>query len=161
MHNHPVESIGTVAEPYTYENVAVLDSDDETSDTVIGQMGGVTGAQEHGGFYTVSGRNRGFLMPYPRTTGIGGQDGHYPMCQQCHEDSRDAGTLVGDGSTADAAGFSVPYGDSVGWSGSAWVTTTADNPRFQNFPHETQNAYMLVETADNLCLNCHPAAQLP
>jgi Doubled CXXCH motif (Paired_CXXCH_1) len=36
-----------------------------------------------------------------------------------------------------------------------------DNPPFQNFPHETVNAKMLVETNDDLCLNCHPADKLP
>jgi hypothetical protein len=35
--------------------------------------------------------------------------------------------------------------------------SASGNPRFQNFPHETQNEHLLVETADDLCLNCHPA----
>ncbi len=38
---------------------------------------------------------------------------------------------------------------------------SSDNPRFQNFPHETQNDTMLVESDDDLCLNCHPQSQLP
>jgi predicted CXXCH cytochrome family protein len=38
---------------------------------------------------------------------------------------------------------------------------TTDNPRFQNFPHETANTRMLVETGDDLCTNCHPPAVLP
>jgi hypothetical protein len=40
-------------------------------------------------------------------------------------------------------------------------TRSADNPRFQTFPHESVNTYMLLETDDDLCTNCHPPAQLP
>jgi hypothetical protein len=106
--------------------------------------------------------NRGYLMPYPRTTGDGGQDGHYPICQQCHEDSRYVGDLAADGS-ARAEPFVVEYGDGVvwDWARSEWATGTADNPMFQNFPHETENRRMLVEEYDDLCLNCHPMSQLP
>jgi hypothetical protein len=39
--------------------------------------------------------------------------------------------------------------------------TTTDTPRFQTFPHEGVNANFLVETDDNLCLNCHPVSGLP
>ncbi len=36
-----------------------------------------------------------------------------------------------------------------------------ENPRFQDFPHETVNEHMLIETGDDLCLNCHPGGVLP
>ncbi|MDP2183037.1 MAG: cytochrome c3 family protein [Actinomycetota bacterium] len=36
-----------------------------------------------------------------------------------------------------------------------------DNPRFQTFPHESVNRRLLVETYDNLCMNCHPTTSLP
>jgi predicted CXXCH cytochrome family protein len=162
VHNHPAESQATIVNPYTYDRIAVLASSDATGRTVIGQLGGsLSGPPVHAGTLPPRTGNRGFLMPFPRTTGIGGQEGHYPICQQCHEDSRNAGTLVGDGSQADAATFSIIWADSVTKSGSAWTTATTDNPRFQNFPHETENALMVVETEDHLCLNCHPQLQLP
>ncbi|MDP2181141.1 MAG: cytochrome c3 family protein [Actinomycetota bacterium] len=129
--NHPVDSALTHATPFTYDNVAKLNSDVLTGVTVLGALGG-----DH----------RGYLMPYPRTAQ---QGTHKPICQQCHEDSRNVGILSG--ATADAEAFSVSL-DGV---------TAATNPRFQNFPHETVNQGFLVETADNLCLNCHPVAQLP
>ena len=66
-----------------------------------------------------------------------------PICQQCHEDSRFVGNMAG--AEASAAPL-VP-----GLDGSA----VNANPRFQNFPHETQNEHLLVETGDDLCLNCH------
>lgn len=158
VHNHPVESSSTVASPYTYDNIPILASDEPTSVTVVAPMGGVYFA---GGAHWVSepdaAGNRGYLMPYPRTAQ---QSGHYPICQQCHEDSREVGTLSADGSTGDAATSTITAADSVQWS-SGWVTVTVDNPRFQNFPHETENANMLVETGDDLCLNCHAPAALP
>jgi hypothetical protein len=49
------------------------------------------------------------------------------------------------GNTGHAATFTVSLDGTV----------TTSNPRFQNFPHETVNQHMLVETGDNLCLNCH------
>ena len=98
------------------------------------------------------GMNRGYLMPYPRTTGAGGQDGHAPICQQCHEDSRNVGNLSPDGATARSAPMVITSEDG---------SSTTDNPRYQNFPHETVNRKMLVETGDNLCLNCHPSGMLP
>ncbi len=165
VHNHPVDSSlsTTLTAPFTYSNIARLASHDATSVTEWGSLGGLpTSPNSHAGYDPLDGAgNRGFLMPYPRTTGVGGQVGHAPICQQCHEDSRSVGELTGDGSVGDAATASVAWADSVEWNGSAWVTGTADNPRFQNFPHETENALMLVEVNDNLCLNCHPSGQLP
>jgi predicted CXXCH cytochrome family protein len=136
-HNHPVDSIVTTTTPFTYANVALLSTDDPTSVTVLG---------------TLAGTNRGYLMPYPRTAQ---QGAHLPICQQCHEDSRNVGTLTDN--IGDAVPFSVTATDG---------NVPTDNPRFQNFPHETVNYRLLVEAStgayfDDLCLNCHPSAQLP
>ncbi|GAB4279806.1 MAG: hypothetical protein Kow0056_13470 [Coriobacteriia bacterium] len=140
VHNHPVESSETVASYYVYRNVPVVNSDSPTSQTVLGQLGGRPSARGSG--------NRGYLMPYPRTAQ---QSGHYPLCQQCHEDSRDVGDLTAAG-LADAEPSVVTTLDG---------RVASDNPRFQNFPHETVNENMLVETGDDLCLNCHPVSGLP
>ncbi len=139
VHNHPVDSKSTTTTPFIYTNVAKLNSDALTGVTVLG---------------TLANTNRGYLMPFPRTAQ---QAGHKPICQQCHEDSRIVGDLSAAGNQGDAAAYTITTPD--GW-------TSADNPRFQNFPHETQNYRMLVEATttayyDNLCLNCHPATQLP
>lgn len=136
-HNHPVDSFAATSTPFTYSNVALLASDDATSVTTTG---------------TLTGTNRGFLIPYPRTEQ---QGTHAPICQQCHEDARNVGTLTG--AIGDAESFSVTATDGA---------NAADNPCFQNFPHETQNYRLLVEATstayyDDLCLNCHPVTQLP
>ena len=115
-----------------YDRVVRLDSDDPTGVTVVD---------------TLALTNRGYLMPYPRTAE---QGTHKPICQQCHEDTRSVGTLTG--VTGDAEAFVITTVDGQ---------TDTDNPRFQNFPHETVNPNMLVETHDDLCLNCHPITQLP
>lgn len=136
--NHPVDSLAEREDPFTYGSVARLASDGPTGLTVLGPLGG---------------SNRGYLMPNPRTPE---QEGHAPICQQCHEDSRIAGTLSADGSQATAAAF-VRSLDGE---------NAAGNPRFQNFPHETVNYRMLVTgdasgPTDALCLNCHSPAALP
>ncbi|MDZ4655114.1 MAG: cytochrome c3 family protein [Coriobacteriia bacterium] len=135
VHNHPVD-FGTGA--YTYGNVAILTTEAPTSVTVMGPLG-----------YS----NRGYLMPWDSvtTTRTLLQRNHYPICQQCHEDARDVGTLSVGGDTGDAAAFVISLDGTV----------TAGNPRFQNFPHESTNVKFLVETTDNLCRNCHPCEQLP
>ena len=159
LHNHPVDSAESSSSPtwvpYNYSWVPVLASDDPTAVTVRAPMGGITSAFNiHGWPLASTGAgNRAFLMPYPRTAE---QQGHAPICQQCHEDTRSVGTLVGDGSTADAAPAAITQADGIYWDGLAWQTDPNDNPLFQNFPHETQNQYMLVEANDDLCLNCHP-----
>lgn len=138
VHNHPVESASTYANAATrfnYGNVARL----LVSTTPTGPL---------------AANNGGYLMPYPRTAQ---QTGHLPICQQCHEDSRNVGTLSSSGTTGSPAPF-LQNGVDGSQSG--------DNPRFQNFPHETQGYRMLVEATttayyDDLCLNCHPATQLP
>lgn len=143
VHNHPVESSAAVAPatPYVYRSTPVLGGAMPTTTTALGAMGS---------------SNKGYLMPYPRTTGANGQDGHYPLCQQCHEDARFVGDLSPTGS-AEASSFrtSPPlWTQPDGWN-------VTDNPRFQTFPHEAVNRRFLVETGDSLCLNCHPAAMLP
>jgi len=127
--NHPGDS-GSGA--FTYGNVAKLSQDASTTTTVMGPLGG---------------DNRGYLMPYlsSGTTRTPEQVGHAPICQQCHEDTRFVGTMAG------AEASAAPFVASLDGTG------TAGNPRFQNFPHEAQNPHLLVETNDDLCLNCHPA----
>ncbi len=160
--NHPVESTVSTDSPYVYDNTAILDSDDPTSETVVGPMGGVyvpPGSAHGWPEAPDAAGNRGYLMPYPRTEE---QEGHAPICQQCHEDARSVGELVGDGSVADAETAEVWDADGVYWGGTDWVDGWEyDNPPFQNFPHETMNANMLVEEYDDLCTNCHPGAALP
>jgi hypothetical protein len=134
VHNHPVDSALNTAAPFYYERAAILASDGPTTSTVLGSLAGT---------------NRGYLMPMPRTSQ---QGAHKPICQQCHEDTRNAGTLNAAGNAADAATYSVTATDG---------NVATDNPRFQNFPHETQNARMLLEANDDLCTNCHPPAALP
>ena len=172
MHNHVVESAITwpvEATRFVYDRLAVLDSGVSTTGTVMGRLGGTaaTGDPQHSPGFTNTEGNRGYLMPWSsaaeRTTL---QDGHYPICQQCHEDSRDVGDLAADGSAA-VVPFTGTYGDGLVWDGttSTWIPATDANPLFQNFPHETVNPNMLVESDgesyDDLCLNCHPMAQLP
>lgn len=147
VHNHPVDSELTNASPFYYDNVAVVKSD-TSLETTFGTMG-LEGASTPDLYW----HNRGFVMPYPRTVE---QEGHAPICQQCHEDSR----VVGEPGAVQRAevyryGNGMTAGDPVG------SDPASDTPLFQNFPHETQNANFLVEVDDNLCLNCHPAAGLP
>lgn len=121
--NHPVE---TETAGFAYDRVQRLTGFD-ASTTETGTLGG---------------SNLGYVMPITRTAG---QDGHYPICQQCHEDARSVGD-VSQGTLSASEAFSVQSTDG---------TRTADNPRFQVFPHESVNANLLVEENDDLCLNCH------
>ncbi|MDP2299599.1 MAG: cytochrome c3 family protein, partial [Actinomycetota bacterium] len=68
-----------------------------------------------------------------------------------HEDSRTVGEP---GAVMPAEVYRYGDGRTSGDAGT-------DNPLFQNFPHETQNRFMLVETDDDLCLNCHSVSSLP
>jgi len=66
-----------------------------------------------------------------------------PICQQCHEDARHVG---------DVQRFAVTTAESF--------TVNADgvgggNPQYQNFPHETLGANLLIEQDPDLCTNCH------
>lgn len=139
IHNHPVESKATQATPYTYQSLPVFTQAGAASaTTVMGSMGSMPGIWG-GGIY-----NYGYLWPQPRTPL---QAGHAPICQQCHEDTRNVGTLTDSGTTATPAQFTTTIPDGY---------ASGDNPRFQNFPHETTAPNLLVETDDDLCLNCHP-----
>jgi predicted CXXCH cytochrome family protein len=148
VHNHPVDSAAETPTPFTYSNVAVLVSDSPTGETTLTGLGGWnrTGAWSDP---IVFAENRGFLMPVPRTSD---QEGHNPICMQCHEDARDVGDLVGSGTQGDAEPFDITHEDG---------TVAGDNPRFQNFPHEAVNADFLIEEDDDLCSNCHPLGGLP
>jgi predicted CXXCH cytochrome family protein len=142
VHNHPVETDASQAGTlYTYRSLGIISVGPyPTSETTVGPAGINT---------KPDGFNRAYLMPYPRT---GAQLGHNPICQQCHEDARDVGSLSADGTQATPSAAIVTQPDG---------RVATDNPRFQNFPHESTNDFLLVETADNLCLNCHPPAALP
>ncbi|MCX8007328.1 MAG: hypothetical protein N3B11_04335 [Coriobacteriia bacterium] len=146
-HNHPVESRLTTVNPANYRLAAIVASAGPTSQTTIGPMGINT---------KNPGYNLGYLWPYPRT---GAQAGRYPICQQCHEDLRYVGELTTAGLPAQAMPSTATVTSPDG-------RTSTDNPRFQNFPHETLGYRMLVEAtttaySDDLCLNCHPVLQLP
>ncbi|HEX9094339.1 MAG TPA: cytochrome c3 family protein [Coriobacteriia bacterium] len=130
--SHPVESVQVRADAYVYERVAALArtaavDPPPTSTVTVGKLGS---------------NHSAYLMPVPR---VGSQVGHTPICQQCHEDSRDVGKLDATGTIGDATAFD-PALDGV---------PAAGNPRFQNFPHETANRRLLVEVEDDLCSNCH------
>lgn len=136
-HNHPVETGATIV----YRSLPILSGLGPTSTTVTGALGG---------------SNRGYLMPFPRTTGAGGQNGYDPICQQCHEDTRNVGTLsVAGVATAAPWQVSAPL-----WTQPDGTRNPTDNPRFQTFPHEGLNDGFLVEEYDNLCINCHSQSQI-
>lgn len=152
VHNHPVDSFAATSTPFNYNNVAVLSSDDLTLATVLRSF--ADGTTWSGTGYSMD--NRAFLMPEPRTPQ---QAGHSPICQQCHEDTRNVGTLTIAG--GDAAPLVVTPVGAV-----ADQYPASDNPRFQNFPHETAGYRMLVEAAttsytDDLCTNCHVPDLMP
>jgi len=121
--NHPVE---TETAGFYYDNIVRVTGTD-TNTTEMGTLGG---------------NNFGYVMPITRSAQ---QSGHYPICQQCHEDSRNIGD-VSPGQIAPGETFSVTTSDGQ---------NAANNPRFQAFPHESENAYFTVEQNDDLCLNCH------
>lgn len=132
LHNHPTESTA-VAGTYFYETFprATATTSSVTNGTGLGQ------------------NSFAYVMPEPRTAQ---QTGHFPLCQQCHEDSRHVGDVL-QGQIAFAERFQVSSADG---------TNTADRPRFQVFPHEGENVRLLVETEDDLCTNCHdPSVMLP
>jgi len=150
-HNHPVDSLVASGDPayvpYNYRELGIVGTGPyPTASTVLGPAGIDTKEANQ--------YNRAYLMPYPRT---GAQAGHYPICQQCHEDTRDVGSLTADGTQASPSPAIVTKADG---------TVATDNPRFQNFPHETTGYRLLVEASttgytDGLCMNCHPVAALP
>lgn len=137
--NHPVDSLLTTSVPYVYDRVPRMLNNTATVDQVVGSMGRIANGTE----WRVR-HNRAFVMPWPRTAL---QAGHAPICMQCHEDARSVGAV---GAVAPAV-VSAPNG----------MFAAPDNPRFQNFPHESTNDKFLVEPGDDLCTNCHPMGQLP
>jgi predicted CXXCH cytochrome family protein len=134
--NHPAADTST-APTWNYGNVQRADGFN-SSQATTGPLGS---------------NNFGYVSnPTWRKT-AGGQK--YPICQQCHEDSRNVGDATPSQITSPATpaeGFLVTTPDGL---------NANDNPRFQNFPHETENPNQLIEVADDLCLNCHPVANLP
>ena len=143
VHNHPVDSLDTIATPFNYANVAIVTT--ETSlITTMGPMGLIGDTTPD-----LNWHNRGFVMPDPRTAH---QEGHAPICQQCHEDARD----VGEPGAVNRAHV-YRYGDGRKED----AVTPTDTPLFQTFPHEGQNPAFVVESGDTLCTNCHIVAALP
>jgi predicted CXXCH cytochrome family protein len=93
-----------------------------------------------------------------------------PICQQCHEDSRDVESAFSYTDTDKSVPFSHAINTLLGFESANPASVApsflyAGNPRFQNFPHETVNFRQLVEGGDSaqigggnnddLCLNCH------
>lgn len=129
LNNHPVEATATYSGPgeaFTYERVARVRSVGTTS-TELGTLGR---------------NNFGYVMPDPRTPE---QTGHQPICQQCHEDARSVGDVTS-GSIEASETFSITAVDGI---------VSSDNPRYQVFPHESDNPAFLIEKDNDLCLNCH------
>jgi hypothetical protein len=137
--DHPVAQ----DETYTYASVPVVKGVG-SAETELGSLGQ---------------SNRGYAMPGPTlgepTLKTPLQEGRGPLCQQCHEDARDvgpSGRRTNPALTAAGQEFRVTaYGEDA---------SPYDNPRFQVFPHESENASFLVRAPEpaepySLCLNCH------
>jgi len=174
--NHPVESKATRADPYVYGRIPVIKLWNQSdwwggvpargSAVVVGTLGYMgMGSPAHNASpipgdpgpnpaHPASWEAEGWLMTYPRAAL---QAGHAPICQQCHEDAREVGYLSDDGSTA----WIQPQTITGAMADGQISGGSTANPRFQNFPHETENANMLLEAGDDLCLNCHPPSKLP
>jgi hypothetical protein len=101
---------------------------------------------------TLGHNNFGYVMPDPRVAEQVADGGHLPICQQCHEDVRSVGNAIPQ---------TVDPSENFVISGAGDGDVPTDNPRYQTFPHESQNQFFLVEAADSLCLNCHDPANLP
>lgn len=75
-----------------------------------------------------------------------------PRCQQCHESTMDVeGDYDWDFGGRDSLRTIDPDGP-----GPSSPATVADS-----YPHQTTGANLLVETGDDLCLNCHSTDTLP
>jgi len=85
----------------------------------------------------LGGSNLGYTMPTETVR-------PKPICQQCHEDARHVGDVQRFAVRSTTESFTVNT-DGVG----------GGNPRFQNFPHETQGLHLLIEQDPDLCTNCH------
>ncbi len=122
VNNHPVDTA-----TYYYDYVSFWNPTLSTNDTT-----------------RLGGSNYGYIMRVTQTA-----DEPDPICQQCHEDSREV----------------------TGWDTGSYVNPTfsvttvgyfaTDNPQYKDFPHETVRPSFKVESGDDLCLNCHPTSQLP
>ena len=57
----------------------------------------------------------------------------------------------------------IAYVNANGYPLGKWsrVASTSMNPQYFDFPHQTSNPRFVVETSDDLCLNCHPTFALP
>ncbi|MBI4734029.1 MAG: hypothetical protein HY779_04330, partial [Rubrobacteridae bacterium] len=119
--------------------------------------------------------NQGFVMwPVPATARLhpDGRIGEShrqrpkaPICQQCHEDSRDVEAGFAYMDTDKAAPFAGGVNEILELNSQPVPFLNDGNPAFQNFPHETQNYRLLLEgddsnranggRNDDLCLNCH------
>ena len=107
--------------------------------------------------------NAGYVMPLG-TDGerIGPQAGVGPLCQQCHEDARTVG------GTIDGSPVLLP-GQEFAVSAYPIDPDSGDNPRFQTFPHESdQTAFIVAQVPDDdenrsyrdgFCLRCHAFAE--
>lgn len=139
-HNHPSETTAT-APNYFYQDYPRANAPSSTAIVATSVAAGL------------GQNNYAYVMPTDGSGNrIGAQVGHYPLCQQCHEDVRNVGDVL-QGQIGWAETYTVTSADG---------TNTADNPRFQVFPHESQNPLLLVETEDDLCTNCHdPMVILP
>lgn len=178
VHNHPVESKATRPTDFYYYNYLAVyrtagfptDGQYESgvptpltnANAAMGAVGNlmVKGNGSHPittspYFYEANYHSSPWLMAYPRSAL---HTGHAPICQQCHEDKRDCGILSADGATVSVIRDGLWGVDADGQQNNP---TFLPNPRFQNFPHETEDPYMLVESGDDLCLNCHPTGGLP
>lgn len=106
--------------------------------------------------------NRGYVMPHEPGNMLahyGEQRGVGPICQQCHEDARNVGGVL-DGSPVllPEQEFTVSFYPSIG----ATEPLPHDNPRFQVFPHESdQPAFRVTRSdpaqplVDAFCMRCH------
>jgi len=123
----------------------------ETSDTLrnyskVVKLSGLNTSITAAGQGSLGGDNFGYIMP-DTVLGTGGHSGEQPICQQCHEDARSVGAANGavDQFEVDTTQQFVAPVDGI----------SAGNPTFQNFPHESENGGLLIETGSNLCDNCH------
>ena len=143
---HPVGFVQEIGgEPrFHYDSVRVV-TGFETTQTAWGPLGG---------------SNKGYVMPHEP----GDSRGHYgpqqgvgPLCQQCHEDARDAGAPLGGSPVLlESQRFKV-----TGYQGD----DETDNPRFQVFPHESDQQGFISERVPEddpdrshtnaLCMRCH------
>ena len=143
VQNHPVDSLAVRPDPFVFRKVA--SGRNLATGSTVNSPGGRHGASNQ---YLFGIGNADFLIAFPRTSD---QGTHAPICQQCHEDTRDVSNLTATGAvppTQTELAYTLRSADGL---------ATTDNPQFQNFPHETLNDSMIIETGDDLCLNCHPA----